>query len=105
MKVRAKFTVLEVTVRGYGGKTSTISAHDKETGQYVDTGVPVRQITLSAQYDQRNPEDVHFSQATPVGSMTFQLDNPALKDEFKPGQAYYIDMTPVETAEAAPAAQ
>ncbi len=102
MKVRAKFTVTKVAVLGYGGKQLNITAPDPANvpggvQNYVDTGVPMREIHTDALYDpNKNPEDIGFAAATPSGSITFQLDNPDLAEAFKPGQTYYVDFTPAE---------
>jgi hypothetical protein len=39
-------------------------------------------------------ENNSFASSTPSGSIEFQLDNPDLSEEFKPGQFYYLDFTP-----------
>ena len=54
------------------------------------------EIELHTQYDENDPEDTKFSAATPNGSLKFSLSNPNLLDTFKPGQTYYVDLTPVE---------
>jgi hypothetical protein len=112
-KVRCKFAVTKVTEFGYGGKrqeTQRIKKHvpantkDPDDGsetrydrtEYESTGIPIREVTLTAQYDAKNPEDVPFAASTPSGSMTFTVDNPAVADHFKPGQFYYIDLIPAE---------
>ena len=41
----------------------------------------------------KSPEDNSFSQATPSASMTMQVNNPAVRGKFKPGQKYYVDFT------------
>lgn len=110
MKVRAKFQVTKVAEFGYDGKrqeVSRIKKHvpantaDPDDGSvtrsnrtdFESTGVPVREITMSAVCD-GSEENKSFATSTPTGSITFVLNNPALEDEFKPGQAYYLDFTP-----------
>lgn len=103
MNVRAKFYVSKVSEFGDNGKRSEItkpvagkSANGLDVTNYVSTGVPTREITLQAMYDSGiAEEDKSFATATPSGTLTFYLNNPALADEFKPGQAYYLDFTPV----------
>ena len=85
---------------GYDGKRQEImrrrAADEPGADAFISTGVPIREITLSAVYDDGiAKENKSFADATPSGTITFQLNNPALADEFKPGQAYYIDFTPV----------
>lgn len=93
MKVRAKFYVTKVSEMGSSGKR--VEIHRAEGDTYVSTGVPVREITLSAQYDDGlSKENASFAKATPTGTITFQLDNPELAEAFKPGQVYYVDFTP-----------
>ena len=53
-------------------------------------------ITLSAVYDENDPEDTKFSKATPWGEMKFGLSNPSLVGEFKVGQKYFIHLVPIE---------
>lgn len=73
MKTRCKFRVQKVAVTEWPGE----------------------EVTLEARYDpNRNPEDVNFAVATPTGTMTFNVTNPAVLGQFKPGQEYYIDLIP-----------
>lgn len=51
-------------------------------------------LKFAAQYDQTIPEDQRFQQATPTASAEFQIDNPAALEQFKLGEAYYVDFTP-----------
>jgi hypothetical protein len=54
-------------------------------------------VRLEAQYDpELTKEDEAFSKFTPWGTMEFGIANPELKGFFKEGQAYYVDLTPVE---------
>jgi hypothetical protein len=41
-------------------------------------------------------EDNTFARWTPEGSLTLAITNPALRGFFKPGQKFYVDMTPAE---------
>jgi hypothetical protein len=114
MKTRAKFEVVKASELGHSGKRQEIlgikkhvpaNTADPDDGSVVRydrteheaTGVPIREITLSAVYggSQSSAEDQSFATATPSGTITFYLNNPALADEFKPGMAYYVDFTPV----------
>ena len=104
MKTIAKFEVVKVSETAYGGNrteiTKRIEKEPKGTTpqyEYVSTGVPVREITLSAVYDDGiSKENKSFADATPNGRIRFTLTNPDLKDEFKPGQNYYVEFIPVE---------
>lgn len=98
MKVRAKFYVSKVSEIGnsYGGRYEISKPAPKEEAhhnqQYVSTGVPIREITMQAVYDDGIvKENSSFAEATPNGTITFMLNNPACKDEFQPGDSYYID--------------
>lgn len=62
---------------------SSITQHANQTS---------RTIRFTAQYDMSIPEDRRFQKATPWGEFTMQIDNPAVVDRFKLGQAYYLDM-------------
>ena len=44
----------------------------------------------------KTPEDNSFSQATPSASLTMQVNNPAVRGAFKPGQKFYVDFTPAD---------
>jgi hypothetical protein len=110
MKVRAKFYVAKSSELGYGGKRQDISkgttikagTPDPVTGKtlsidkavYTSTGVPIREITMFAMYG-GTPENDSFASATPTGSITFTLNNERCAEEFKPGQEYYVEFTPV----------
>lgn len=58
-----------------------------------------REFTFTAQYDMSIPEDRRFQKATPWGEFKMNVDNPAVFDLFKIGQAYYLDLTPVPKAD------
>ena len=70
---RCKFTVHEVALQTYG-----------------------EHIKLQCEYDEKvSKEDQAFSDLTPSGIMEFHLRNNKLYGRFKPGQQYYVDLTPV----------
>ena len=73
VKARCKFRVRAVVLDAYG-----------------------EEIELHTEYDKDDSEDTKFSAATPNGSLKFNLSNPNLLGTFKPGQIYYVDLTPVE---------
>jgi hypothetical protein len=86
MRVRAKFAVTKVAELGdMNGKRCEITS-----------GVPAREITLSAVCDNGDVENRSFAQATPSGNITFYLNNAACADEFKPGDTYYVEFERVE---------
>ena len=73
--VRAKLTVIAITEHNYGnGKT----------------------VKLGCAYDPEIPEDQRFCEATPSGSMELYVTNQAALDQFKIGQSFYVDFTPIE---------
>jgi hypothetical protein len=76
MKIRAKMRVNEVVSTDYSDKVSLS---------------PVMGGTNSA-------EDNSYAKATPGGKLELNIDNPALKGVVKPGQVFYVDLTPVEDA-------
>lgn len=51
-------------------------------------------IKLHTLYDENDPEDTRFSEATPWGSMEFGLSNPRLLGQFKAGDVFYVDLSP-----------
>jgi hypothetical protein len=54
-----------------------------------------KQLTFSAQYDQSIPEDQRFAKATPTAQLTMTVDSPAALEQFKLGDSFYVDFTPV----------
>lgn len=50
-----------------------------------------------------SPENKAFFNATPSGSISMGVVNPAAAEQFKPGAEYYVDFTPVNSAGDAPA--
>lgn len=79
MSIRAKFQVTSITEMAWS-KTH-------------------REITLSPQYDTSIPEDRRFAKATPAGSLTMTVDNPAASDQLELGKFFYLDFVPVEQTE------
>ena len=55
-----------------------------------------RTVRLTPQYDTSIPEDQRFFNATPSGSISMLINNPAVLTELKLGRKFYIDFTPVE---------
>jgi hypothetical protein len=45
-------------------------------------------------YDESIPEDQRYAKATPSGTLTITVDNPAVV--FEPGASYYLDITPAD---------
>lgn len=84
MPVRAKFTC---------GSAQPIFSFAKEG----DTS-PSKQIAINLSfypvYESEGPNKA-WSEATPSGNLTMYVTNPAVFDAFKPGQSYYIDISPV----------
>lgn len=76
MSVRAKFQV--TSVKSFAWNPSS------------------KEITLTPQYDTEIPEDQRFQKATPQGTFTMTVDNPAASDQLELGKFFYIDLTPVE---------
>lgn len=77
MTARCKFTVESVTHHAYGGRT----------------------VNLKTAYDPAlSAEDRAFSNATPTGSMSVEIQNAKVFEIFKPGAKVYVDVTPVEEA-------
>ena len=53
-----------------------------------------RTYRFSAVTDSSTPENERFAQATPIGELRIQVDNPAVI--FEPGSSYYLDFTPAD---------
>jgi len=49
---------------------------------------------FSAVADDGTPENAAYHAASPVGSLSITVDNPAVS--FEPGKYYYLDFTPAE---------
>lgn len=75
-KVRAKFTVQEITS--------------------VNWSPTVRIIKLFPICDTNTPENQRFTKATPAGEIWLQIDNPPASDVFTLGKTFYVDFTPSE---------
>lgn len=76
MSVRAKFMLQEVTNHFYNPNGNT--------------------LVFRPQYDPSIPEDQRFATATPTGTFTMYVDNPAALAQLKLGKQYYFDITLVE---------
>ncbi len=74
--VRAKFTVTE--------RTETYNNPD---GAFVK---------LEALWNDGDPENKTFWDATPIGELTMTITNPGAAQLFKAGKVYYLDFTPAE---------
>lgn len=83
MPVRAKFRCQFETNKRWGQQDDQVT----------------RSYEFSAVYDADLPEDQRFAKATPVGTLTMQVDNPAVT--FEIGKQYYLDITPVDEAASA----
>jgi hypothetical protein len=55
-----------------------------------------KEVTLQCHYDQSIPEDQRFQKATPSGSISMQIDNPAALEQFGLGKAFYLNFEPIE---------
>jgi hypothetical protein len=56
----------------------------------------VKELVFQTMYDNTIPEDERFQQATPNGTITMQIDNPAALEFFsKPGEYFYLDFVKV----------
>jgi hypothetical protein len=61
--------------------------------QYAGAG---RKFELSAVTDDGTPENQRYNTATPAGSLSITIDNPAVVDFLEPGKSYYLDFTEAE---------
>lgn len=83
MPVRAKFRCTTEHHKRWGTEDSQVA----------------RSYEFMAVYDPAVPEDQRYAKASPSGSLTIQVDNPAVT--FEPGRSYYLDFTPVDEAASA----
>lgn len=54
-----------------------------------------KSLCFTCQYDTTTEEGRRFQKATPSGTAEFQIDNPVALEQFKLGEAYYVDFIPV----------
>ncbi|MFC6080898.1 hypothetical protein [Sphaerisporangium aureirubrum] len=64
-------------------------------------GADQRKIRFTPEYDASVPEDQRYARYTPSGELWLMVTNPAV--DFRPGQSYYLDFTPVEETSDGPA--
>ena len=74
MRVRAKFKLIEIRSHHWNPNART--------------------FVFQPQYDSTIEEDRRFYDATPSGQCEMLVNNPAVIEEFKIGQDYYLDFTP-----------
>lgn len=86
--VRAKFRCTSVEL--YSEKPQEVTGYSSSAGEVSRLTWP-RVFKFSAQYDPSVPEDQRYAQATPSGTLTITVDNPAVG--FTPGKAYYLEFT------------
>lgn len=100
MTVRAKFRCSTMET-GTSAPQEVLTNQRQEDGTYklVPTGEKSwpRTYRFSAVYDDGQPENQRYAKYTPSGELRIQVDNPAV--EFECGKDYYLDFTPVETAQ------
>lgn len=66
----------------------------------TDGKVTQEDVKLRAVYaGETNAEDNTFAEATPSADFSMTVNNPAVIGQLKEGQAFYVDLTPVEAAE------
>ena len=53
-------------------------------------------VTMETRYDSDDPEDTRFSRYTPIGTLTFTVNNPNVVPEMVAGRVFYVDLTPAE---------
>ena len=78
MSVRAKMNLTSITEEKYGPQD----------------GNSTKYLNFSCQYDMTIPEDQRFQKSTPA-LRDVPAENPDALAPFIPGQAYYVDFTPV----------
>ena len=97
MKTRCKLTVTEVAERMPVIRHMPVYGKDGVvTGYHQEESSRRQRVKFHAVYDDTIPDDVRFQLATPTGKMSLDIDNPQILDGFKPGESYYVDLTPCE---------
>lgn len=60
-------------------------------------GESLKMAPVSGKFDEQgDSEDNTFARYTPSGELQLSITNPALFDQFKPGDTFYLDFTKVE---------
>lgn len=52
-------------------------------------------VKLTTVYDPNIPEDQRFCKATPSGTISMTVDNPAALEQLPLGKHFYVDFVPV----------
>ena len=65
----------------------------------TDYGYEHREAKLRAVCSDGHPEHNQFAEATPAGELSMYIDNPSVKDFFKPGKKYYLDFIEAEESQ------
>ncbi|MFI6249059.1 hypothetical protein [Streptomyces sp. NPDC051016] len=88
---RAKFMCRSVEQTSTGPTEVKRYHNDAQQPSYMTWP---RTYRFAAVYDTTVPEDQRYAQATPIGELKIQVDNPAVV--FEPGKQYYLDFTPAD---------
>lgn len=83
MSIRCKFYCSEVAQTKWGHGEGALDAE---------------RVKLSAVYDSTDANKA-WSKATPSGQLEVTITNPEAMGQFKPGKAYFLDVTPVTPAD------
>lgn len=73
---------------------ATVRAKLRCTSVTQHADMDARTFEFAAVYDSTIAEDRKFQQYSPSASFKTLVDNPAI--DWKPGQYYYVDFTPIE---------
>lgn len=97
--VRAKFKVASIKrSEGSKDKLDAEGRPEKDAKGYV-VRVPCEMVSIEAYavYGNGDPthENTKFWQASPSGKLTLDCVNEAASSQFKVGQEFHLDMTPV----------
>lgn len=83
-------------------KNQNMKIRAKMTVQSVQTFTASENVTLTAvcgKYDEKgDSEDNTFARYTPSATLQMNISNPAINGQIKPGQTFYVDLTPVPEA-------
>lgn len=80
-----------------GNPTTTMKIRAKMSVNEVISNTYSDQVKLSPVCGGgTSAEDNSYAKATPGGKLELTIDNPAVRGHVKPGQVFYVDLTPVE---------
>lgn len=89
-----EFARLDTKDEGFEYPSGTSRLGGCRKYRYRWAGKRAQNVRLAAIYDTDKLEDKRFCESTPSGDMRIYVTNPEVVGNFKPGDEYYIHLTP-----------